>query len=231
MKAGEVMTLGSGNRVHTRTSGPSRWHAIRLPETDLLSYGRALCGAGFIVPPGPALWRPLPATTRSLARLNRAAINMAKLGSRSLSDIQAAHGLEQELIYALIECLSGRPTEEETPAGDRYRNTLAQLEDLLDADPITNLAEMCASLGVSHRFLRKCCEHNFGMAPKRYHRLRRLLLAHRALRDGGLNPSSVSAIARRFGFHELGRFAANYRGLYGELPSTTLRRASLRRPI
>jgi len=62
MKAGEMMSLGPGNRVHARTGGPSRWHAIRVPKNDLLCYGRALCGAGFIVPPGLALWRPSPAT-------------------------------------------------------------------------------------------------------------------------------------------------------------------------
>jgi hypothetical protein len=148
MKAGEMMSLGSGNRVHARTGGSSRWHAIRLPENDLLCYGRALCGANFIVPPGLTLWRPSPATSRRLAGLHRAAINMAKSGSRSLSDIQAAHGLEQEVIYALIGCLCGRPAEEETPAGGRYRNILAQLEDLLAADPVTSLAEICARLGV-----------------------------------------------------------------------------------
>jgi AraC-like DNA-binding protein len=231
MKAGEMLTLGSGNRVHARTGGPSRWQAIRLPENDLLCYGRALCGGGFIVPPGPALWRPSPATARNLVGLHQAAISMARSGSRSLSDIQAAHGLEQEVIYALVGCLSGRPAEEETPAGDRYRNILAQLEDLLEADPITSLAEICARLGVSERFLRKCCEHNLGMSPGRYHRLRRLQLVHRALRDGDQGRSSVSAIARRFGFRELGRLAASYRALYGELPSATLRRTSQHRLV
>src|SRR5262249_53493655 len=82
VKAGEMMTLRSGNRGHARPGGPSRWHTIRLPENDLLCYGRALCGAGFAVPPGLALWRPSPATARSLAGLHRAAINMAKSGSR-----------------------------------------------------------------------------------------------------------------------------------------------------
>jgi AraC-like DNA-binding protein len=224
MKASEMITLSSGNRLHARTNGPSRWHAIWIPENDLLCYGRVLCGPGFIVPPGPALWRPSPATARSLAELHRAAIDIAKSGSRSLSDIRAAHGLEQEVIYALIGCLNDRPVEEETPAGERYCNILAHLEELLEADPVTSLAEICARLGVSHRLLRKCCEHNLGMSPGRYHRLRRLQLVHRALRDGDQGRSSVSAIARRFGFRELGRFAARYRARYGELPSTTLRR-------
>ena len=69
------------------------------------------------------------------------------------------------------------------------------------------------------------------MSPWRYHRLRRLQLVHRALRDGGRDPTSISAIARRFGFGELGRFAATYRALYGELPSGTLRRTSQNRLV
>jgi hypothetical protein len=49
MKAGEMLTLGPGNRMHTRTSGHNRWDAVRLPEKDLLCYGRAVFGAGFFV--------------------------------------------------------------------------------------------------------------------------------------------------------------------------------------
>src|SRR4051812_10616775 len=36
MRAGEMLTLGPGNRVHARTGGPSRWDTIRFPEKDLL---------------------------------------------------------------------------------------------------------------------------------------------------------------------------------------------------
>jgi transcriptional regulator GlxA family with amidase domain len=35
---------------------------------------------------------------------------------------------------------------------------------------------------------------------------------------------TVSAIATRWGFFEFGRFAGQYRKLYGETPSETLRR-------
>jgi transcriptional regulator GlxA family with amidase domain len=37
--------------------------------------------------------------------------------------------------------------------------------------------------------------------------------------------ANVSDIARRHGFLELGRFAAQYRAAFGEAPSATLRRA------
>jgi AraC-like DNA-binding protein len=49
-------------------------------------------------------------------------------------------------------------------------------------------------------------------------------LGHRALWRGGPD-ASVSEVARRYGFRHLGRFAASYRALFGELPSATLRRS------
>jgi AraC-like DNA-binding protein len=231
MKAGEMLTLGSGNRVHARTGGPCRWHAVRLPMIDLLCYGRAICGSCFVFPPGPALWRPSRAARRELGGLHRAAINLAGVGSRSLSNVDAAHGLEQQIIHAVVECLSGRPAAVETQAGIRQRSILVSLEDLLQAEPLASLAEVCARLEVSHRFLRKCCEKSLGMPPVRYHRLRRLQLAHRALRNESRHAASISAVARQFGFRELGRFAASYRALYGELPSGTLCRTSQNRLV
>jgi hypothetical protein len=76
MKAGQMMTLGSGNRVHTRTSGPTRWHVIRLPKNDLLCYGRALCEASFIVP-RPC---PLASLARNRAEPRRAASSCHQYG-------------------------------------------------------------------------------------------------------------------------------------------------------
>src|SRR5690242_15892019 len=42
MRAGDMLTLGPGNRIHARTGGPCRWDTIRLPDKELLCYGRAL---------------------------------------------------------------------------------------------------------------------------------------------------------------------------------------------
>src|SRR5436309_7942931 len=47
MRAGEIMILGPGQRIHARTDGPSHSGAIWLPAQDLARYGRALIGATF----------------------------------------------------------------------------------------------------------------------------------------------------------------------------------------
>ena len=226
MRAGEMLTLGPGNRVHARTGGSCRWDTIRTPKKELLCYGRALRGPGFFVPPAPAVWRPAPAAGRHLAQLQRAAIRMAEARSGALTNAEAARGLEQQLIYALIQCLSSGPAAQETSAGRRHRCILARFDDLLRADASLGRVEFCAELGISERLLRACCREYLRIGPNRYVRLQRMQQVHRALRSGTPGAASVSEVARRHGFRDPGRFASNYRAVYGELPSATLRRSS-----
>ena len=79
---------------------------------------------------------------------------------------------------------------------------------------------------MSERSLRECCKNHLGVGPAGYRRVRAMQQMYRALRKGGPGAASFSEVARRHGFCDLGRLAANYRGIYGELPSATLRRAS-----
>jgi AraC-like DNA-binding protein len=220
IRTGEMITLGSGQRLHARTAGPSHWAAVQVLEQQLADYGRVLSGTRFAVP-SVARWRPPRAAARQLRDLHRAAMRMAEACAGALTDPQAAHGLEQQLLHALIECLSEEP-EEETATGRRHRDLVARFEDLLVAQPFLPIAEICTALGVSDRALRECCKRHLGMRPSRYRRLRAMQQVHRALRSGASGAASVSEVARRHGFRGLGRLAANYRALYGELPSVTL---------
>jgi AraC-like DNA-binding protein len=227
MPGREIVTLGPGQRVHVRTAGPSRWAVIQMPDQDLLRYGRAVIGAEFAVP-AFARWRPPAAAERNLRQLHRAAVRLARARSETLTDGEAAHGLEQQLIDGLLECLSTAPTEEETTAARRHRDTVARFEDLLRAEPLLDLTQIYTELGVPQRLLRVCCHDHLGMGPARYLRLCRMQQAYHVLRKDNPGTATISEIARRHGFRDPGRFAANYRALYGELPSATLRRSPVK---
>jgi hypothetical protein len=145
MRTGEIITLGSDQRVHARTDGPCRWGTIRLPARDLARYGRVLSGAGFAVPQFIARWRPPPLDRRELHELHQAAIRSAEIRARVLIDGEAAHGLEQQLINALVDCLSAGPLDEDMSA-PQHRDILARFEDLLRVQPFLRVAEICAAV-------------------------------------------------------------------------------------
>jgi AraC family ethanolamine operon transcriptional activator len=84
--------------------------------------------------------------------------------------------------------------------------------------------ELSAAIGVSVRLLRMCCKKILGISPTSYIRLRALYRVRRILRGEGPGTASVAEVARSQGLRTFGRFAANYRSLFGELPSTGLRR-------
>jgi transcriptional regulator GlxA family with amidase domain len=94
------------------------------------------------------------------------------------------------------------------------------------SDPHLNLSELCSAIGVPERTLRLCCAEFLGMGPTRYNLVRRLNRARAALRRANPETASVAEIARDHQFVELGRFAVAYRAIFGETPSSTLRRAS-----
>jgi AraC-like DNA-binding protein len=222
MRLGEMITFGPGERLHARSHGPCQWGAIQVPVDDFVQYGRALTG---VAPTIPALtrWRPPRAALRQLRQLHQAAVRTAEARSGVLADSEAVHGLEQQLIHALVESLSARPAYEETEAARGNRGVLARFEDLLEFEPPPSITAAGAALRVSPRMLRECCKKNLGVGPSRYRRLRGMQRAHRALRRENPDTATASEVARRYGFHDPGRFAANYRAFYGQSPSATLR--------
>jgi hypothetical protein len=171
VRVGEMITLGPSQRIHARTEGPCHWGSIRLPSDDLVGYGRALRGAEFAVPQ-VARWRRPRAALRELRHFHQAAIRAADMRSRALADDQAAHGLEHQLIHALVECLSAGSGDEETEAARRHRDILARFEDLLQNQPFLDTAEICGTLRISEETLRQCCEQHLGMGPDHYRGLR-----------------------------------------------------------
>jgi AraC-like DNA-binding protein len=227
MRAGEIITLGADRPIHMRTEGACRWSWIWVPAADFVGYGSAMSGNSFSLSSAAQWWRLQPATSRYLRQLHAAAVNLVGRRSTVLSVAETAHGLEQQLIEALVECFSKGQAIEAMPAATEKRNIAARFEALLQTEPeqFLPIAKICAALGVSAQILRISCEEQIGIRPSEYARRWRMQHVHRALRNGNPATASVSEIARRYGFRDSGRFATDYRSVYGELPSATLRRS------
>jgi AraC-like DNA-binding protein len=224
LTATELLTVCKGRRFHFRTSGRSHWGVIQLPLGTLVKYGVVLTGTQFPTSPMVQRWRPARASSRQLRQLHSAAIQLAAKRRQALVDAESAHVLEQQLLHAVADCLSNESACQISRAERRGQNVMVAFEELLQRQPSEkpSMSEICAELDVSERHLRQLCSLHLGMSPTSYNQLLRMSLARQALQRGDPALDSVSAIARDVGFRDFGRFAVNYRVLFGESPSTTL---------
>jgi transcriptional regulator GlxA family with amidase domain len=86
------------------------------------------------------------------------------------------------------------------------------------------MSALSRSVGVSERTLRNAFADVHRESPKRYFLNERLRRAQQALSDVQGADASVTTIATHYGFYELGRFALQYKAMFGESPSHTLRK-------
>ena len=114
------------------------------------------------------------------------------------------------------------------PIREHYREIVDRFDEIARANPgmADDISDMCHALGVSPRTLSRAVNAVHGTTPTRHLRRMRLAAARRALVSKEVAAGTVTEIALRFGFHELGRFAAEYRATFGESPSETLQRAN-----
>jgi AraC family ethanolamine operon transcriptional activator len=102
---------------------------------------------------------------------------------------------------------------------DRARHyVLSNLHDTV------TIAELCKALNTSRRTIQYCFQEVLNTNPVQYLRAIRLNSARRELRDGNPAIMQVQDIAARWGFWHLSHFASDYRAMFGELPSDTLRK-------
>jgi len=99
---------------------------------------------------------------------------------------------------------------------------------MIHADPAAGitLGDLARTTGVGVRALTRGFERRLGISPMRYLQHRRLERARSDLLDGC---GSVTSVAYRWGFGNLGDFSLAYRERFGERPSDTLRGAKGRR--
>jgi AraC-like DNA-binding protein len=226
VSAADLVVYRSGSINHQQTEGPTSWATMSLAPQDLAAAGQAIAGCEVIAPSDTVVVRPPAAAMARLMMLHEAAGRLAKIAPNTLAHPEVARALEQDLVHAMVACLTERLPSEAKSCGGHHQKVIARFEDFLAAkqyEPLY-LAEICSAIAVSERTLRTCCHEHLGMGPVRYLWLRRMHLARRALLCADPAARTVTEIATGHGFWELGRFSVEYRALFGELPSASLRR-------
>lgn len=223
--AGDVVCFGRNTNHFQRSFGPIRWMAISVKPGAFERAIKAMTGAE-LLDPSASLWgKPSAETLNRLRALHIEVIRMASAGEVTLDHPGVQLSLEQAFAGAMTACLTNGADGPYSPGRSRHQQVMLRFAEWLDTnnDRAVYLQDVCSALGVSAPTLRRCCTEHLGMTPMHYLWLRRMNLARQELR---LRPTSVTAAAMNFGFWHLGRFAEEYRTLFGESPGATLARHS-----
>ena len=224
MQANNIARLPEGVSSFLHSSGSASWGAMSLSMEDMDSVGAAMVGCDLTAPRDRLIVTPPMAAMAKLQRLHEAAGRLAEDAPEIISHPEAARGLEQALIEAMVDCLASPKARENTSAQGQHAIVMHRFRRVVEENPEQPLyiPEICKVVGVSSRTLQACCHEHLGMGPKHYLLLRRMNLARGALRQSAPDTTSVTETATRYGFWQLGRFAVEYHSLFGESPSATL---------
>jgi AraC-like DNA-binding protein len=208
--------------------------AIRQGETHLLIAPGSQSELVHVQIPAALLCLPSVAATVRSRRMEeperwlldwlQCLLGQARAGVTYAAGASAA--LEEMLLMRLATCIDGFST----PTAQTLRRSsaidlLSRVErQLEEADDIPEtFAALCAASSHSPLELAEAARSAFGQAPDRWYRLARLNGVHRELKAGNKGGVTVTRAATRWGFYHLGRFSADYAGLFGRHPRETLR--------
>ena len=145
--------------------------------------------------------------------------------SKAQLDGQPREAIQSELLDIITEILLLNDTSQKhsTPK-KRYIACRKAVIHALKMRTSIPVADLAAVAGVTQRVLELGFQESLGMSPQKFLRWNRLNQLHRDLKNTRAVSSKVTHICNHWGFHELGRTAVEYKRVFGESPSVTLRR-------
>jgi AraC family ethanolamine operon transcriptional activator len=219
-----LMISQPGDEFYIINASSRPWFSVYIPYDTLSTAG------GDPTTPLPFLHGLVPVP---LPRIQRFRSFITKFGDaaqrepRGFDSFRAKNAAEQKLVPEIRNLLAvprqavptlGRPV---MPRSQIIRRSM----DFVDQHEgeFLSVEQLATAASVSERTLRDAFQNYFGMGPVRYLNRRTLHQVRQALKTADPSVATVTGITTQFGVWQLGRFARDYRFLFGELPSETLR--------
>jgi len=133
---------------------------------------------------------------------------------------------EEALGIAILSSLGHSSPAAEAPYQKSGR-AIKLVLDYLDSTPPGEItaSELCSLADCSQRWLEQSFKKRFGVTPMAYVKYLRLARLRRDLLQATHDQTvTVNDLASTYGFWHMGQLAADYRKVYDELPSATLKR-------
>jgi AraC family ethanolamine operon transcriptional activator len=133
---------------------------------------------------------------------------------------------QQAVMLAMLSLLDTSAVDKAVSSSFmRRQRIVAQAREhvLAHRDQAITVPQLCERLHVSRRTLQYCFEDVLGISPIQYLRTIRLNGARRHLRENLSDAKTVRDVAADWGFWHFSQFSSDYRKLFGQSPSQSLR--------
>ncbi|MDX2231573.1 MAG: helix-turn-helix domain-containing protein [Leptolyngbyaceae cyanobacterium bins.349] len=132
----------------------------------------------------------------------------------------------KDFIPLLIDSIpAAAPSLDLSLRSPRRFELVKQADEYMRANLETPIALMslCTALHTSERPLNYGFQEVFGVSPMAYLKTLRLQAVRTQLQQADPETTAIAEIANRYGFQSLGHFSRDYKIMFGELPSETLK--------
>lgn len=201
---------------------------IAIPDEALLQLAEsdASENIGQLLPTAPAVLQPCRDKLDELRQCLISVLDPGHFQPELLRYPQVQRNMHAAIVGHIMETLrSAQPAPTPTPSFKARSHVVNEAIEhvLAHASEPPTVEELCGRLNISRRMLNYCFQEALGTPPLQYLRNLRLNGVRRDLRRPAAQAPAIRDVAGRWGFWHLPRFAAEYRALFGELPSATLR--------
>lgn len=176
----------------------------------------------------PIVLQPKPENLNALAAYLRLFFSWVKRYPQSLSQSPLQKVFVEDIFSLLSSAIASTIDQPPPrPYSAKRIQLVKQAEEFVSANPhqpIT-LAALCRALRTSERTLIYSFQDVFDMSPMAYFKAQRLNGVHRQLKAADPEVARVKDIALQWGFRHMGHFSQDYKAMFNESPSQTLRRA------
>ncbi|MBU2661913.1 AraC family transcriptional regulator [Actinoplanes bogorensis] len=221
------VVFGPGSPVYTSREANSAELAVKVERKALEEELSGLLGRPIEGPLGLPLEVDLSSGPgHSWRRLIRLLCEELEYETSLFYEPLMAEQLRSTVLSGLLLSLPHRYHAELTaPVTPGPPRAIRRVLDAIQNEPerAFTVTDLARAANMSVRSLQEGFRRHVGMAPMSYLQQVRLARAHDALRRADPVRTTVAAVAHRWGFAHLGRFASAYRSRFGVSPSETLR--------
>ncbi len=220
-----LIVLPPDSHFTVTRSGPLEWFSWSIPKSEAIALKMV---------PAPLVPTPLK-TEKVMVGLGAAEASRLRRTARHVLDIarpsSTDDGGQEDILFDELESAwekrdstTSLPCEETHSAEQIVFRALKFVQSR--PDQAIEINALAKAGGVGYRTLLRAFERYLKIPPKHYLKLRQINNVYHAIRKCG-GATVLADILSAHGVTEFGRFAGEYRSIFGEPPSATLQRCRL----